>query len=350
MSAKYQVFVSSTYRDLSDERDLVIKAILEMGHIPVGMEMFSAADEEQWNIIRKQIDQSDYYVVIVAHRYGTCDAMGLSYTEKEYDYAVAQGIPALGFVLEEGISWPKDKSDTDRSILKKIKAFKEKIKSKPVSFWKNGEDLYGRCSIALMKAFNAYPREGWVRASKVQDAAAAKEIVRLSSENADLRSRLHTFELLADVDVAVDKVITTMRANKRKISVWKKTSKGWEGEKEVTLYQIFEALAPEMQVEFALTDIARYTATNIIVVPSTELRATWPTPRNTIRSLLADLASLDCVKPSGKQKPVSDKDEYWSLSEFGAKLLARMRRRRLESLESLTKIEKADGKDAKSDA
>jgi hypothetical protein len=76
MSAKYQVFVSSTYRDLSDERDLVIKAILEMGHIPVGMEMFSAADEAQWNIIKKQIDQSDYYVVIVAHRYGTSDAMG----------------------------------------------------------------------------------------------------------------------------------------------------------------------------------------------------------------------------------------------------------------------------------
>jgi len=47
MSAKYQVFVSSTFQDLSDERELVIKAILEMGHIPVGMEMFSAADEEQ---------------------------------------------------------------------------------------------------------------------------------------------------------------------------------------------------------------------------------------------------------------------------------------------------------------
>lgn len=349
MSAKYQVFVSSTYRDLSDERDLVIKAILEMGHIPVGMEMFSAADEEQWNIIKKQIDQSDYYVVIIAHRYGTCDAVGLSYTEKEYDYAIAQGIPTLGFVLEEGISWPKDKSDTDRPVLKKIKVFKEKIKSKPVSFWKNGEDLYGRCSIALMKAFNAYPREGWVRASQVQDAAAAKEIVRLSSENAELRSRILVFESIADVDVAVDKVIATMRANKRKISVWKKSSKNWEGEKEVTLYQIFEALAPEMQVEFALTEIARYTATNVIGVPISDLRATWPTPRNTIRSLLADMAALNCVEPSVKKKPVSDTDEYWSLSEFGAKLLARMRRRRLESLESLAKIEKAASKDAKSD-
>lgn len=350
MSAKYQVFVSSTYRDLTDERDLVIKAILEMGHIPVGMEMFSAADEEQWNVIKKQIDQSDYYVVVVAHRYGSCDSAGLGYTEKEYDYAVSQGIPALGFVLEEGTSWPKDKSDTDRSTVKKLKIFKEKVKSKPVSFWKNGEDLYGRCSIALMKAFNAYPREGWVRASQAQDAASAKEIVRLSAENADLRSRLELFEVAANVDAAIDKSITTMRANKRKIPVFKKTSKNWEDGKEVTLYQLFEAIAPEMQVEMALAEIARYTATNVIGISNSDIRSTWPTPRNMIRSLLADLAALNCVQPSTRQKPVTDKEEYWSLSEFGAKLLAQMRRRRLERIESLAKIEQRQAKDSKTDA
>ncbi|HDZ8843871.1 TPA: DUF4062 domain-containing protein [Aeromonas dhakensis] len=47
MDKKYQVFISSTYEDLKDEREQVIKSVLEMGHIPVGMEMFSAADEEQ---------------------------------------------------------------------------------------------------------------------------------------------------------------------------------------------------------------------------------------------------------------------------------------------------------------
>jgi hypothetical protein len=42
-----------------NRRDQAIKAILELGHIPVGMEMFSAADDQQWEIIKKQIDQSD---------------------------------------------------------------------------------------------------------------------------------------------------------------------------------------------------------------------------------------------------------------------------------------------------
>jgi Domain of unknown function (DUF4062) len=68
---KYQVFVSSTYRDLKDERDQVIKAILELGHMPVGMEMFSAAEEDQWQVIARKIDEADYYVLVLAHRYGS---------------------------------------------------------------------------------------------------------------------------------------------------------------------------------------------------------------------------------------------------------------------------------------
>ena len=71
MEKKYQVFISSTYEDLKEEREQAIKAVLEMGHIPVGMEMFSAADEDQWNLISRQIEASDYYLIIVAHRYGS---------------------------------------------------------------------------------------------------------------------------------------------------------------------------------------------------------------------------------------------------------------------------------------
>ncbi len=327
----------------------MIKAILEMGHIPVGMEMFSAADEEQWNIIKNQIDSSDYYIVVAAHCYGTCDAKGMSYTEKEYDYAISKSIPTLGFILDEGVTWPKERSDTDRTAVKRLKAFKEKVKSKPVSFWKNGEDLYGRCSIALMKAFNAYPREGWVRASEVQDAAAAKEIIRLSSENAELRKRLTILQQQEEIRTDITTVMKSLRNNKRKLSYFKKGGTSWEDGKEETLYQIYEILAPEMQVEMSLKDIAQYIATNINLVPIGDLRSTWPTPRNSVRSLLADLSALGCAEPSKRRKPVSDKDEYWSLSSFGIKLLSEMRRRRLNKIESLKKIETAPSSD-KNDA
>ncbi len=339
MSAKYQIFVSSTYVDLKDERDLVIRAILEMGHIPVGMEMFSAADEEQWNIIKRQIDQSDYYVVIAAHRYGTCDLSGLSYTEKEYDYARQIGVPVLGFVLDDGVSWPREKSESNHIAIERLALFKEKIKDRPVSFWRSTDDLYGKCSIALVKAFNAYPREGWVRASQVQDNAASKEIVRLSGENAELRERIATFERANTEEAAINDALDLLRSNKKSISVWRKGDKDWSDGADLTLYQIFEVLASELQVEGDLVTISKFIATNIARIPQQELRPTWPTPRNVIRSILADFAALNCIVPSKRKKPVSDKNEYWTLGDFGIKLLAHMRRRRLANIESLSAIE-----------
>ena len=111
MAVKYQIFVSSTFEDLKEQRDGVIKSILKMGHIPVGMEMFNAADEEQWKVITRRIDESDYYVVVVAHRYGSQLPEGISFTEKEYDYAVSQEIPVLGFIIEDDADWPANRID-----------------------------------------------------------------------------------------------------------------------------------------------------------------------------------------------------------------------------------------------
>jgi hypothetical protein len=95
MQKKYQVFISSTYTDLVEERQIILRSILDLGHIPSGMELFSAADEEQFAYIKKIIDECDYYVLVIGGRYGSIDDSGISYTEKEYDYAVEKGVHVL---------------------------------------------------------------------------------------------------------------------------------------------------------------------------------------------------------------------------------------------------------------
>jgi hypothetical protein len=90
---RYQVFVSSTYEDLREERQEVIQALLELDCIPAGMELFPAADEDQWTLIKNVIDECDYYIVIVGGRYGSVGNGGLSYTEMEYRYALENGKP-----------------------------------------------------------------------------------------------------------------------------------------------------------------------------------------------------------------------------------------------------------------
>lgn len=190
MNVKYQIFVSSTYEDLKDERNEVIKACLNMGHIPVGMEMFDADDEEQWAVITRTIDQCDYYVVVVAHRYGSTTQDGISFTEKEYDYAMAQGLPVLGFVIDDRAMWPHDRVDKDPAAVEALQAFKSKIKQKMVQFWRDKSELQAHFAISLGTTINLRPQRGWIRAPAATDADIAQALSNLTEENARLRREL----------------------------------------------------------------------------------------------------------------------------------------------------------------
>lgn len=113
MDKRYQIFISSTFVDLQDERQAVLRAILELDHMPAGMELFPATDDTAWQLIRDVIDGSDYYVLIVGGRYGSLDETGISYTEKEYDYALATKKPVVPLLHENPDNLPRDKTETD---------------------------------------------------------------------------------------------------------------------------------------------------------------------------------------------------------------------------------------------
>lgn len=102
MKRRLQVFVSSTYLDLVEERQAAVGAILKSGHIPAGMELFTARDKSQWEIIKRWIDESDVYMLILGGRYGSVELeSGVSYTELEYNYASEIGKPLFAVVIEE---------------------------------------------------------------------------------------------------------------------------------------------------------------------------------------------------------------------------------------------------------
>ena len=61
---KLQVFVSSTYEDLKEERQAAVQAILNAGHIPAGMDLFASGDQSQIEVIKKWIRESDIYTLM----------------------------------------------------------------------------------------------------------------------------------------------------------------------------------------------------------------------------------------------------------------------------------------------
>src|SRR3954468_7702491 len=98
MERRYQVFVSSTFLDLKEERAAVVSALLQLDAIPAGMELFPAADDDAWTLIERVIAASDYYLLVIGGKYGSIDPhTELSFTEREYDFAVAAGKPVMAF-------------------------------------------------------------------------------------------------------------------------------------------------------------------------------------------------------------------------------------------------------------
>src|SRR5580765_8889615 len=97
---RLQVFVSSTYSDLIAERQAAVEAILTAGHIPAGMELFTAGDETQMDVIKQWIDASDAFLLILGDRYGSIEpTSGKSYTQIEYEYAVSNQKPLFACVI-----------------------------------------------------------------------------------------------------------------------------------------------------------------------------------------------------------------------------------------------------------
>ena len=190
---KYQIFISSTYKDLIYERNAVIKTILQLEHIPIGMEVFNAADDDQWAVIKRTIDTSDYYVVIVGFRYGSTNKEGISYTELEYDYAVSQGIPVLGFVKKRNAPSTPDQRDDEPDKQQKLNAFISKIEKKMRSEWLSADGLAAELAPALVKQFKETPRNGWIPAT-FDPMALSYEIATLSKENREMRERLQLIE------------------------------------------------------------------------------------------------------------------------------------------------------------
>lgn len=196
MEKKYQVFISSTFKDLKVARLKVRDAILSMYHFPVGMEMFGALDEDQWEVIKRDIDASDYYVLIIGKMFGSeVPGEGISYTQKEFRYAVGQGIPVLAFLIKDDVKVAKSFQETEIERIKKLKSFRNEVETgRTVSYWSNPDELAGQVISSLARQITRKQRPGWIRASEFDIEKSHAELLDLTEkvrelelENAELR-------------------------------------------------------------------------------------------------------------------------------------------------------------------
>lgn len=177
---KYQVFLSSTYDDLKDERYEVIKCLLKHNCIPVGMEYFPASNLEQWEYIKKLIDGCDYYLLVVAGRYGSVDDAGISFTQREYEYALKSGTPVAAILYHDIQELQLRNLDSEISKTQKLLEFRKLVQKKLCSFYQNKHELSAEASFAIQHLITEFPRDGWVKDTNKDEKSEKNSFQNLS--------------------------------------------------------------------------------------------------------------------------------------------------------------------------
>ncbi|QCC42620.1 hypothetical protein C3Y97_23255 [Bacillus sp. DU-106] len=210
MQKKLQVFISSTFTDLQEERQAAVQAVLNAGHIPAGMELFKAADTSQKETIKKWIEESDVYMLVLGGRYGSIDhETGLSYTHWEYEYAGKLKKPRFAIVINDDALNEKvskyGANVLERENYPNYVEFKKEVLSKISKFYSDVRDI----KIAVLESLKEYEKDkkltGWVSGLEIKDASSLmKDNYNLIKENTKLQKQVQQLQIKLDKKNEID--------------------------------------------------------------------------------------------------------------------------------------------------
>ncbi|MDR1898941.1 MAG: DUF4062 domain-containing protein [Treponema sp.] len=341
MINKYHIFVGTTLDDLKNERRELFRIVMELGHIPVGRDYFDPTDRNSGLLIRKNIEECDYFVGLVAHRYGGEDSGGSgggSVLEDEYLHAVRKGIPVVALIIDEKARWKAAKKEKNPTAIKKLEEFKAKLRKEPHETWTGTAELRQKCMGLLIQEMNVRPRQGWVPAGQAVDPLVVNELSRLSSENEELKKQIkvESGEIVTRLREQVKHTLRVLALNKVTLSFYYISGENWENTRKFRYLRLFKLLAPEISLGKNTAEISRFLGN--ILNPDLEktVRRDYPTPSNTIKKIMADFSLLKLVKNAdagGRGKDAGGKDaggEVWEITGYGKELYTAYRLRQLE--------------------
>ncbi len=320
---KYQVFISSTYTDLVEERRKIMDILLMADCIPAGMEAFVATDNEQFEVIKKVIDLCDYYILILGKRYGSISQVtGKSYTEMEYEYAKSKDIPVLVFALDDTVNLDITKCETEEEKVNKLNLFREKaLTNRMASIWKNSDDLAGKVAVSIMRAKQEIYRPGWQRATDYDEASLRKQIMDLTESNKKMHNKLDIAErtiseLTTSNDLAFEECLYDFNYHyyiaKSNYHGMPQQQKRTDSVK-ISLPHIFKSISTEMMDvmigERAIEKIIK----NLIKCDHT----VYLDDEQIVKRILNQLRNLNLIKSSWDK---TNKILYWGLTAKGQKV------------------------------
>lgn len=184
-----KVFISSTYEDLKNHRNLIIENLQKLALEINAMELWFSKPENPLEVCLNNVSSSDIYIGIVAHRYGSVDKeTGKSITELEYEEAKKNGLFSLIFIMENEHSIKPKFVDKGEKYTK-LKNFKDKLMSERyLSFFNTPDDLLEKVIISIKELM----KEKEIDGIKEFDMDETWKEIKLTWENIDAPLDLKT--------------------------------------------------------------------------------------------------------------------------------------------------------------
>ena len=341
MDKRYQFFISSTFTDLKSERQAVLKAVLELDQMPAGMELFPASDESAWQLIKDVIDASDYYLLIVGGRYGSTDEEGLSYTEKEYDYAVQRKKPVLAFLHSDPDKLPRENTETDTAAWGNLVKFREKLEENhTLDTWTSAEDLRAKVIVSITNQMKRRPAVGWVRADQVPSGGTLAEVLGLKNRVAELEKELE------EASIAPPRGTEGFEQGDDALSIHVEFDAGrtmvdtkrYAIEITLTWNEIFAGVAPTMISEASGADLNvafqrffEHESRSALTGTRHQHLRRFGFRSDQIETCIVQFRALGLIRESVKPRSVKDTNTYWKLTPWGDHLMTTLRAIRRET-------------------
>jgi hypothetical protein len=325
MVKKYFVYISSTTDDLKNERRELAKIVTELGAIPILMDAFALTGADGQRAVKKAIGECDYFLNLTAHKAG--ERVDKSFAlEQEFTWAEKSGVPVLALIIDDKARWKDAKKDKEAAAVKALKELKRRLTGYAFDTWITSVDLYQKARRLLTQEMNLNPQKGWVPATEAVEPSLANELGRLLRENEALKTRLKIEGGGQGIRLRelMKHALKVMAVNRLSLSFWYTPGDNWENTQKFRYLRLFKLLSPELTLPKTTADISRFLGN--ILNPDLEktVRKDYPTPTNTIKKLMADLALLKLVKGTG-----AGDDEAWEITDFGTETYAAYRMRQL---------------------
>lgn len=334
---RYQVFVSSTFIDLQEERTEVMHALLELDCIPSGMELFPAANKDQWSLIKKVIEDCDYYILILAGRYGSCGPDGMSYTEKEYRYAAEFGKPIIAFVHGAPGQIVAEKCESTDEGKRKLVVFRALVEERLCKQWESAEGLGSVVSRSLVQLMKSTPAIGWVRADELPDKNATLELLKLRRRVDELEAELARTRVTAPQgteDLAQGNEDAELRY---RFHAWDHnlSSSDYTDTFSATWNAVFSVIAPTMINEASERSLKQILDSFTMDSNRERLQkqkklegydlSRFNLNLEDFQTIKVQLRALGLIVKSVKSHAVRDTDSYWTLTPYGDEMMTRLR-------------------------